>query len=371
MNVVLFFTYEISLKNWLDSGLLDREIKLYQELSSKHKFTFITYGEDEDKTIIEDYPFIEVLPIYSVLKKSRNKIVRFFKSFYIAFYVKKNIKEFDLIKTNQLHGSWIPILLKLISKKPLYIRTGYNHFSFAREENKNLYTKTFFYYLTKLSLTFSDCYSTTSKVDRDSLLDNFKVKDSEKIKIIPNWVESSAKSSERYLDRILTVGRLENQKNYIELIKELRKSKFTLDIAGEGSLKKEMIECAEKYNVKINFLGLLSNKELMDLYSRYKIFLSSSLYEGNPKALLEAMSMGCVIISNKTRNIEEIIEDNKNGKFFSFKNNDLQKTIHEVMKDDDLFKTLSNNALNSVSKKNSFENFLNKELNIYKFLINS
>ena len=35
MNVILFFTYGVSLKDWDNSGLISREIKLYKELSEK------------------------------------------------------------------------------------------------------------------------------------------------------------------------------------------------------------------------------------------------------------------------------------------------------------------------------------------------
>jgi len=373
MHVVLFFTYEISLKEWSDSGLLDRELKLYKKLSSKYglKFTFITYGNKTDFGIIEENPLIEVLPIYTLINKSKNKIIRFSKSFYIPFYIKKNIKDFDIIKTNQLHGSWVAIILKIISKKRLYIRTGYNHFSFARKEGKGFLKKAFFYYLTKLALLSSDYYSVTSKSDKKTLIKNFNIRNKAKIKVIPNWVEPVDQIDNKYSDRVLSVGRLEKQKNYISLIKELSDSNFSLDIAGEGSLKEELIECAKKYNVKINLLGLFSNEELMSIYGKYKIFVSSSLYEGNPKALLEAMAMGCVVISTKTTNVEEIIEDNINGRFYSFENKDLQSIIKEVIEDYALYKRLSNNAIKSVSIKNSFQNTLNKELKIYNLLISS
>ena len=57
MNIILIFTYGISLKNWKESGLLSREIKLYDELNKKYqiKFTFLTFGDSEDKFILDNY----------------------------------------------------------------------------------------------------------------------------------------------------------------------------------------------------------------------------------------------------------------------------------------------------------------------------
>ena len=69
MNIILIFTYGISLKNWKESGLLSREIKLYDELNKKYqiKFTFLTFGDSEDKFILDNYKFIDVIPIKSII----------------------------------------------------------------------------------------------------------------------------------------------------------------------------------------------------------------------------------------------------------------------------------------------------------------
>ena len=50
MKVIVIFTYGISLKHWVDSGIYDREMLLYQSLEKEHgiEFTFITFGDSED-----------------------------------------------------------------------------------------------------------------------------------------------------------------------------------------------------------------------------------------------------------------------------------------------------------------------------------
>lgn len=371
MHVLLFFTYEISLKDWSVSGLLDREVKLYKKLSEYgFKFTFITYGDIEDEDIVIDNSRISVFPIYKYMKKSNNKIFRFFKSFTIPFIIKKNVKDFDIIKTNQLHGSWITIILKIITKKPLFVRTGYDHLSFAIHGNKKKYIIRFYYYLTKLSLKYCNIYSVTSKVDKDNLIKKFKVSDSARIKVIPNWIDSAEFNMSKYEDRLLAVGRLEKQKNYIGLMHELAGSPYTLDIVGDGSQKTEIISSAKENNVKINFLGLLDNDDLKKLYTRYKVFISSSLYEGNPKAILEAMSMGCVVVSSKIINVEEIVKDNENGRLFNFSNNELQPIIDEILTDEKKYKKLSKNAKETVQKDNNIMRNIKIELNLYDYLIN-
>ena len=115
MHIALFFTYEIAAKDWLVSGLLSREIELYKQILNKTdiKFTFVTYGSDEDIEILSEFKKINVIPVGKYIK-SRNKTVKFIQSLFIPFRIKKDLKNIDLMKTNQLMGSWIPIILKLL-----------------------------------------------------------------------------------------------------------------------------------------------------------------------------------------------------------------------------------------------------------------
>ena len=64
----------------------------------------------------------------------------------------------------------------------------------------------------------------------------------------------------KYSDRIISVGRLEKQKNYIKLLNNLEESELQIDIVGEG-IQKEIID--KTYNnkrLKINFIGPFNNQ---------------------------------------------------------------------------------------------------------------
>ena len=49
----------------------------------------------------------------------------------------------------------------------------------------------------------------------------------------------------KYQNRIISVGRLENQKNYKLMFDAMKGSKLIIDIVGEGSLK-DLIDIAKK-----------------------------------------------------------------------------------------------------------------------------
>ena len=79
MHIILFFTYGISLKDWDESGILNREIELYKSLSKNRntKFTFVTYGDKEDLKYSYLLDDLNIIPIYSLIDKSKYKIINF------------------------------------------------------------------------------------------------------------------------------------------------------------------------------------------------------------------------------------------------------------------------------------------------------
>ena len=122
-----------------------------------------------------------------------------------------------------------------------------------------------------------------------------------------------------------------------------------------------MLAQAKKYNVSINFLGNLNNNELLKLYQDYKFFISTSLFEGNPKSLLEAMGSGCVVFASNINNHSEIITDNVNGFLFEIKDNHLLKKFEIISKNDEILSKISTDAYKFISDVFS----LNKSIDLF------
>jgi len=169
MNVLVVFTYGYSLETWKESGTILRELSIYKTLSENYdiKFTFLTFSENESELDYENYG-INVIPIYKLIGQSKNKYVSYLKSFTIPFYIRNILKDIDIVKQNQLLGSWISIIIKIFFNKPLFIRTGYDMYKFSLEEKKSFFTKFMYKLLTSLSIFFSDVYSVSSIQDVDN-----------------------------------------------------------------------------------------------------------------------------------------------------------------------------------------------------------
>lgn len=373
MNVALFFTYQYSLSTWKSSGILDKEIEIYKELHEKYavQFTFITYGNSEDIDLVKKYKFINVLPVYAYIKKSNFKYLNYLKSFLIPFKLKHRLQNVDLIKQHQLLGSWVSILQKILIKKPLIIRTGYDMYIFSKKEGKNLLIRFLYFLLTFFSLKFCDLYTVSSNSDLSELKQIFN---SNKFKVRRNWIKNVNKNSDfdkRYNKKILSVGRIEKQKNYEYSIKSLKNTGYSLDIVGDGSNKFTIQSLAKIEGVEVNFLGVLENAELQKKYQQYKYLLMPSYYEGNPKVLIEAMSNGCVVIASKINNITEIIDGRTNGILIDIydKKNNLKEILYKLEKDNSYSKEISKGAINFIEKYYLLSNLVEKEFLDYKYLI--
>ena len=369
MHIILLFTYGYSLKMWKDSGSLDRELIYYKKLQDAYdlKFTFVTFGDEDDQNYVD---FIEVIPVYKFIKKRKSKLLNYILSFYYPFLIKKQLNEGDIIKQNQLLGSWIAIILKFIINKPLFVRTGYDMYKFSINDKKNSGVKFLYKVLTKITLSFADLYTVSSQNDLSFICNNFKVKNKEKLIVRPNWVEEifTKNFNVRNEFSILNVGRLEMQKNQIEILKALDSLNYQLTIYGEGSKKEELIQEASKLNVKLTIKDFVSYSDLKNTYNNFKFFILSSSFEGNPKVLLEAMSAGCIVIAKNIPNNSELIQNKIDG-FLYDSLKDLKQCLYNIDQQKYDLLEISNNAKSNVLKKHSILTICEQEWNDIKNLV--
>jgi glycosyltransferase involved in cell wall biosynthesis len=106
--------------------------------------------------------------------------------------------------------------------------------------------------------------------------------------------------------RLLTVGRLEQEKNpllVVDLLGELqrrRPGRFLLVWAGEGRLEEAVRERAAERGVadRLELLGYVGfGPELLDVYNGTDAFVHVSLTEGVPQVLVEAMASALPVVA--------------------------------------------------------------------------
>ena len=167
---------------------------------------------------------------------------------------------------------------------------------------------------------------------------------------------------------IISICRLVDQKNIFEIFNIADKLKiYNFIVLGDGYL----LEKAKIYlkNNDINNVFLLGNQtDIFKYLYASDLFLSTSLYEGHPISILEAMSIGLPIVASKVTGNVDTIRNDISG--FFYKLGDIKQAsqlIEKIMKNNALKLQLSNNSffthrkLFTTSKmKNSYISLYNK-----------
>ena len=148
MKIILLLTYGLSLKQWKKIGILDRELSYYVYLYKKFsiKTTIITYGDVSDFSILDknQLEVFKIIPIYSYITYSRFFLLRFLKSIFIFYKIRDLILDTEIIKTNQIWGSWVLLYPKIFLKKKILLRCGYEPFKNSLIDNSFILKVIFF-----------------------------------------------------------------------------------------------------------------------------------------------------------------------------------------------------------------------------------
>ncbi len=163
---------------------------------------------------------------------------------------------------------------------------------------------------------------------------------------------------------IINIAPFKRQKNlplFIEIIKGVaeKKDDITALIIGDGESRSALEHIVEKSG--------LSGRVLMPGFKRspYKwlaasdIYLSTSLWEGMPRTLIEALLLGKPVVASEIGGVKEIIKDGKNG--FLFKHSEAGEAVQKLLllcEDNDVFENMSKAAMKSIDREFSLEAML-------------
>ena len=123
--------------------------------------------------------------------------------------------------------------------------------------------------------------------------------------------------------KICTSGRIGYQKNpelFNQIAKDFPDIQFTW--IGDGELKHKLT------SENIVITGWKTRQEVLEIVNQNDIFLLTSLWEGLPIALLEAMYLGKICVVSDCIGNKDVIQNGKNG--FVMKNNHYKQIIQNL-----------------------------------------
>lgn len=329
LNLVVFMTEGMSFHAWDRAGIFEREISLYKRLNKKGvTVKFVTFGSYKDLT------FRDRLEGLGVLCNKWRLPIKWYRRF-LATLHGRTLRKADIIKTNQIKGGHLASQIARKLRKKLVARCGYLVSDFA-ELGKQVKSSDVKEILSKERDLF--CTADRVVVTTDSMKDTVVKRhgvDARKVTVIPNYVDTDVFRPSPAMDqrpgRICVIGRLDPQKNLLMLVEAVRGFEVEVLFIGDGILREELVQKTRLYNVRATFLGRIQNSLLPEHLRSSELFVLPSLYEGHPKALIEAMACGLPVIGTDVPGIREVIVHGETGILCGVSVNELRAAMLEVL----------------------------------------
>jgi glycosyltransferase involved in cell wall biosynthesis len=257
----------------------------------------------------------EFFPIISV--KKRRVVIPDSLRFSLSLILNRKL----LTNKIQVHRVEYVPLLKIISPKSkiqLFVHTDSTLALSNMSDSlwKNL--KFLYFFVEKMALKFADEVHVYSRTDFD------RVKRIQPKAILETaWYNDlvfKLPNEETLRNKIIWVGRLEKPKNPIlavNVFSELKEisNDFRFQIIGSGSLlddvRNEIIQLGMEMDIEL--VPPLQNFDLAKVLHSTAVLIQTSVFEGAPRILIEALACGAAIVSNVSGDPENLLDSEDFG----------------------------------------------------------
>lgn len=349
MKLGIFLSPGDSLAKQKQTGQLERLTEYYLKPYSRRFDEVIIFSYGDEK-------FKSALPRGVKLIPKPKFIPNYLYQLWLPLIWKKIIKSIDIFRVLQAPGGLPAVVTKLFFGKPYMVTYGYDYVEFLRQENRRL--------LAGLLSIVVPLVLWQAKI---VIVTDPKNLVGKKTVLVHNGVDPQQFKplAKRRSNLVLSVGRLEPQKNFPLLIQALGQSRYKsqlkLVIIGRGSQKQELLSLAKKLEVNLQILENLQHKKLIKWYQGAAIFALTSKYEGHPKTLTEALSCACPVVT--TNFLGNPVVNGKSG-LIAADLNGLTAGIEHLLSDRGLAKCLSDQGRKLVMEKYNIRKLIDREIKL-------
>jgi len=259
-----------------------------------------------------------------------------------------NQEKFDIV---HIHGDWSSLIFakfikKIVGSKKLIM-------SIHDELSENfLPKKALSVLLKKVDVIFATGHGLASQLKKLT---------SKKVIVQPSGIrniffEQQPRSFNKKSLQVIIVANLVKKKNLdlvIDIAKDLKLLNFIL--VGDGPEKEYLLHRVKYEDItNVEILGYKNSSELRLLYYESDIFMLTSLKEGTPTAMLEAMACGLPIVTSGAGGVESILGSHN---YITTKNDKKHfiDCITELLKETNLMQDISNYNI-SIAKSYTWVN---------------
>jgi glycosyltransferase involved in cell wall biosynthesis len=173
-----------------------------------------------------------------------------------------------------------------------------------------------------------------------------------------------------------TIGKLSKEKGHKYFLKaatEIKKkySNVKFVIVGEGALKRKLKTLAKKVKIENSVIFVGFREDIPEILDDFDIFVLSSVREGIPLVLLEALAKAKPVVSFEVGGIPEVITNGETGILVQARNyKSLAENVVSLLNKPQLAKKIAKKGQERVKKDFNLEAMTDKYQEIYQQIIN-
>ncbi len=348
------------------------------------------YDENNISHFYHLYEFLEKLSekmdIFIIAEKSKSKEIKLGSGFYI--------QKFKFLPLRFLES--FLILLKARSRG---YKNFYTHYCYIGAINAGIISRLFggkSYYWNcamnwlfrpkafsklgiKLSLKLSHYLVTGGEIMKEGYAKHYNLKP-EKIILMPNRINLERFQPQEKRDRkgktLLFIHWLSKRKGadtIVPIMKHLLSDfkpsipDFKLLVVGDGPYRDNLLREIKdnKLEKRIQFIGFVPNKNIVEYYKKADLFILPSMEEGFPLSLLESMAMGIPYVASDVGAVKEMSPEI--AQRFLVKAGDTEMFVHKIetlLSDETIYEQFKREELEKV-KEYSLDRVLDKFLDLF------
>jgi glycosyltransferase involved in cell wall biosynthesis len=326
--LVLAFSDGVSVRVWQDTGLLEREWEIYRRLSSRFgRIVLVTYGRADDAELLPRLSSsAQVALVCNATGLKREKYLAA-----VPQLVADRLGDARtvIVKTNQMSGGDAAVAITRGLRRErgggrtvaLVARGGYLWSQFAAWESGAASRAAVQAGEREGRLCrAADLVVGTTRQMVGDLAWRHGLTES-RLCVVPNYVLpcDPRGAGERAADIVLFAGRLAPQKRVDRLIDAMGglspalRDRTTLSVIGEGPLEGGLRRQAARSGVRAEFEPRMPHERLLERMRRCTLYAQTSSYEGHPKTVIEAMSVGAPVLLCDTPGLRGIVRHGVSG----------------------------------------------------------
>jgi glycosyltransferase involved in cell wall biosynthesis len=290
----------------------------------KRRVSMMRASGADNRIICIDGPYVRSLreagiPVHTVRLPQRYHLLKLVLAFFqIAAYLRR--ERVDLVHTHCTTPGFVGRFAARAANVPVIMHTAHG---FYFDERSRRAKRLFFALLERLAGLFTDALLTQNRADLETAR-KYRIVPAERSHLIGNGIDLARFQIRPPLPppdgqpTITCIARLEPVKNHPLLFEAVRRlwergERFKVWLVGGGSLREEYQSLCGRmdYGHLIHFLGY--RNDVPQLLAQTDILVLTSIMEGIPRAVLEAMAVGLPVVATRVTGTAEVVQHGQTG----------------------------------------------------------